>query len=156
MKKVFLMTLLAALLLFSACGKEKRMPVSQPPQVVITLPEGEVTRSSLAFHWRWIDENGQEMGGARHAERIERWWDRDPHLTTASGTAQLAFALPPDAVEVTRYDPTTDGKQFMKLEDVTVMPLDEGRITYEIKGKWTDKSRDWYGEAVYSICIEKK
>ena len=156
MKKVFLMTLLAVLLLFSACRKENVTPVSQPPQVVVTLPEGEVTRSSLEFHWRWLDENGQEMGSTRHAERIERWWDRDPHLTTASGTAQLAFALPADAVEVTRYDPTTDGKQFMKLEDVTVMPLDEGRITYEIKGKWTDKSRDWYGEAVYNICIEKK
>ena len=38
-----------------------------------------------------------------------------------------------------------EGKIFGKL-----------RVAKGKKGKWTDKSRDWYGEAVYSICIEKK
>ena len=74
----------------------------------------------------------------------------------AAETVQLIFEVPPARVEVTRYNSTNGLQRFTRLEDVGIMAIDEGRAVYHVVAQWPDEGRTWYGEATYSICIEKK
>lgn len=157
MKKVFFMTLLAVLLLFSACGKEEIVPVTTPPGLTIVFPEGELTRNGQVGPWYYLNSDGEwrTMPAPSYA-LPERWWDQEADMTTAAETVQLLFEVPPAKVDVTRCRSEDGLERFTRLEDVGTMAIDEDRAVYHIVAEWEDEGRSWYGEAVYGLCIEKK
>ena len=158
MKKALFLTLFAALLLFSACGAEEptHEVVSQPPDLVITVPEDSVTKHVGQFNWTFLDENGQEsQAGATPGMRAD-WWNKQPALTTADGVASIDFAQLPDEVDFSRYS-VTDGRQtFCELTESGDLILTDGRWTYVCIAQWTDESRPYHGWGKYIVCIEKK
>ena len=159
MKKSLFVLIFAALLLFSACQKAPEFThevVSQPPDLVITVPEGSVTRTSFYGDWTYLDENGQEMTMSRRADMVENWWAKEPQLVAADQTAQLSFALPPDEISVSRYSVTDGSSTFCELTENGELPLTDGCWTYLFMAQWTDESRPYHGWARYTVCIEKK
>ena len=157
----FLWLVLAFLCILAGCGKNKAPeagvpPVPQPPNLVVTVPEGSVTRGALACAWHYLKEDGT-MGSPSWTPGIPAdWWNRESQLMTAGQIATLTFALPADEITVTCYSSLDGSVGSCSLDENGTLTLCEGRWAYEIRADWTDESRDYYGFAEYTVFIEKK
>ena len=164
MKKLMLVLVFLAVLWISYLGYEDETgsaqdwePPPAPPVLTIVFPEGEVGRSGEAGPWHYLGSNGKWRTVVAPTYALpEGWWDQEADQITAAETVQLIFEVPPAKVEVTRYRCTDGLQRFTRLEDVGTMSIDEDRAVYHIVAQWPDEGRNWYGEAEYSICIEKK
>lgn len=157
----FLWLVLAFLCILAGCGKNKApeagVPsVPQPPNLVVTVPEGSVTRGALACAWHYLKEDGT-MGSPSWTPGIPAdWWNRESQLMTAGQTAALTFALPADKVSVTCYSSLDGAVGSCSLDENGALLLCKGRWAYEIRADWTDERRGYHGFAQYTVFIEQK
>ena len=160
MKKAAVFICFAVLLcLFTGCGKADTptiTPVPTPPELVVTVPEGSVSKSSFYFNWSYLQDDGTEMGSVCTPSMRADWWDMTAQLETRAQTASISFALPADEIDVTRYSVTDGSSVSWDVTEDQSIALSEGRWTYQIIVRWIDESREYHGWAQYNICIEKK
>ena len=162
MKKLILVLVFLAVLWISSLGYEEETaewtPPPAPPGLTIAFPEGEVARNGQVERWHYLGKDGEwsSVSSLVSYSLPERWWDQEADQITAAGSVQLIFEVPPAKVEVTRYRYTDGLARFTRLEDTGTMAIDDGRAVYHIVAEWLDEGRNWYGEARYGICIEKK
>ena len=157
----FLLLILTLLCLFAGCEKteepvETFKPVSQPPALIVTVPEGQVQKSSYYYSWKYLQPDGTEGGVACMPGMRADWWNKTADLETGAQTAVLSFDLPADEIDITRYDVNDGSNVSWDITEDRSIALSEGRWTYEIIAQWTDESRDYHGWGKYIICIEKK
>ena len=158
MKRTALFVMLClTLLLFSACQQEPEQPVfSQPPDMTVTVTEGSATQSWSKGNWNYTDTHGTPTNMNKDGLLAYQWWAQEADLTTADREAQFTFALPPDEVAVSRYSVTDGSETFCELTENGSLTLTDGRWTYVFMVQWNDESREQYGWARYSVCIEKR
>ena len=158
-KAAILACFLALLCLLAGCKKDDAptiTPVPNPPEILVTVPKGSVSKSSFYYNWNYLQADGTEMGSACTPGMPEDWWNMTAQLETQAQTASISFALPADEIDVTRYSVTDGSSVSWDVTEDQSITLSEGRWTYQIMAQWTDESRDYHGWAQYNICIEKK
>lgn len=158
-KAAILACFLALLCLLAGCKKDDAptiTPVPNPPEILVTVPEGSVSKSSFYYNWNYLQADGTEKGSACTPAMPAEWSERSAKLQIIGQTAGLSFNLPPDEISVTCRNAVDGANGSCSLDETGALVLSEGRWVYYIMAQWTDESREYHGWAQYNICIEKK